>query len=284
MAVENPAVAPTNRSQASSWNGDDGGFWVEHADRFDAGVAKYQPVLLAAAAIENNSRVLDIGCGTGQTTRDAARLATSGTALGVDLSAGMLEHARRRAELEKVPNASFQQVDAQIYHFPETTFDVAISRHGAMFFGDPTAAFTNIGRALRPGGRLVLLTWQAFERQEGFQSFLTHLGGGQHPPAPPVDGPGPFSLSDPARVRDLLSASGFVEVDLEEVRQPMFFGSDVDDALRFVTGQHADLVDKLDPPRRAPALDELRASLEQHCDGDGVFYGSAAWLVTARRP
>ena len=84
--------------------------------------------------------MLDIGCGSGQTTRDVARLAPAGSALGVDLSSRMLALARRLAEREQVSNAAFQQVDAQNHPFPAASFDVAVSRHGSMFFGDPAAA------------------------------------------------------------------------------------------------------------------------------------------------
>lgn len=102
--------------------------------------------------------MLDVGCGNGQTTRDAARAAFDGSAVGVDLSSRMVEFARRLAAAERIANATFHQADAQIHPFVEGSFDVAISRTGVMFFGDPPAAFANIACPLRPGGRLVLMT------------------------------------------------------------------------------------------------------------------------------
>lgn len=282
MAAE-ASVDPSNLSQLDNWDGRGGDFWVEHADRFDDGVAGYQPALLAAAGIGETSHVLDIGCGTGKTTRDTARTASSGTAVGVDLSAGMVELARRRAEREHVPNASFEQADAQVHRFPDGAFDVAVSRHGAMFFGDPVAAFTNVGRALGPHGRIVLLTWQPFDRQEWLSSFFTLLADGDPVPAPPSDAPSPFALDDPGRIRRVLSAAGFVDVRVEDLREPMYVGPDVEDALRFVTGQHAGLLDRLGPDRRDRALEALRDDLERHLGDGGVRYDSAAWLVRARR-
>ena len=142
-------VHASNADQLRAWDGDEGAYWAEHAEHFDRSVAAYHERLLAAAAITGSDRVLDIGCGTGQTTRDAARAAPAARPLGVDLSARMLDYARRRAAEEGVTNATFEQVDAQIHPFPPESFDVAISRTGAMFFGDLAAAFTNIGRALR---------------------------------------------------------------------------------------------------------------------------------------
>jgi SAM-dependent methyltransferase len=182
-----------------------------------------------------------------------------------------------------VANATFQQADAQIHPFPDDAFDVVISRHGAMFFGDPIAAFTNLARALRPSGRLVLLTWQPFERNEWLSAFFTALAAGREVPVPPSDAPSPFALSDPGRVRSLLSAAGFSDVHLEDLNEPMYFGSDPDDAFRFVSGQHAAMMRELDPDTTALALDELRADLAAHHTEQGVFYDSAAWLIEARQ-
>ncbi|MFR9803999.1 class I SAM-dependent methyltransferase [Pseudonocardia sp. RS010] len=275
---------PSNLSQLANWDGAGGGFWTGNADRFDEGVAGYRARFLAAAEINETSHVLDVGCGSGQATRDAARAASAGTALGVDLSSARVALARRRAGLEGLTNVSFEQADAQVYPFPQQGFEIAISRHGAMFFGDPIAAFANIGRALRPGGRLVLLTWQPFEQQEWLRSLFTLLAAGQPVPAPPADAPSPFALSDPERIRSLLTSAGFADVALEGLAEPMFFGSDVEDALRFITGQHAGLLDKLSPVEREQAVGELRADLTRHLLGRGVFYESAAWLVHARWP
>jgi SAM-dependent methyltransferase len=107
-----------------------GAYWAARADRFDEGVASYHDQFLAAAAIDPTANVLDIGCGSGQTTRDAARRAKAGSALGVDLSSRMIELARGLAEKEGVANATFRQADAQVHPFPDQCFDVVISRHG----------------------------------------------------------------------------------------------------------------------------------------------------------
>jgi ubiquinone/menaquinone biosynthesis C-methylase UbiE len=122
--------------------------------------------LLIRQGLARARRVLDIGCGSGQSTRDAARLARDGSALGVDLSESMLAEARRRASTEGLANVEFLRADAQVHAFDTATFDLAISRFGSMFFSDRTAAFANIASALRPGGRVALLVWQATARNE----------------------------------------------------------------------------------------------------------------------
>jgi SAM-dependent methyltransferase len=275
-------VHPSNVDQAAAWDGAGGDSWAEHADHFDLGVAEYRTAFLEAARIGADSRVLDIGCGTGQTTRDAARLAGAGSALGVDLSARMLAVAWDRAAAEGVSNARFEQADAQIHPFPAGAFDVAISRTGAMFFGDGPAAFANIARALRPGARLVLLTWQPPAANEWFRTFHTVLTG-RPVPEPAPDAPGPFSLSDPDHVRGLLQRAGFTEVALTDVRRPMYYGPDPDAAQRFVLEVFGWALRDRHPAEVPDAIAALRASLRARTTADGVRYGSACWLVTARR-
>src|SRR5206468_5554978 len=126
---------------------------------------------------------------------------------------------------ESLTNVLFEQVDAQIHSFDARAFDVAISRTAAMFFGDHVAAFTNIGRALRPGGRLVLVTWQPLSGNEWIREISGALAAGRDLPAPPPDA-GPFALADPARVRALLTSAGFADVELEGASAAMWFGND----------------------------------------------------------
>ena len=282
-AVNAVPVDSSNVEQLRAWDGDEGEYWADHADYFDRSVAPYHECLLAAAEIGEADRVLDIGCGTGQTTRDAARAASSGAALGVDLSSRMLDHARRRAVEEGVTNATFAQADAQIHRFEPAAFDVAISRTAAMFFGDHVAAFRNISKALRPGGRLVLVTWQPLEGNEWVREISGALAIGRDLPAPPADA-GPFALSSPDRVRSLLTTAGFTEIELEGTTAGMWFGTDTDDAHRFVLGLMGWMLEGLDDASRARAIDALHATMAGHTTPEGVLFGSAAWTIQATRP
>lgn len=275
---------PSNAAQLQAWDGDEGAYWAANADRFDRAVAAYHDDFLAAAGIQRADTVLDIGCGTGQTTRDAALAAPSGSALGIDLSSRMIELARRRAAAQGVVNVRFEQADAQVHPFAGGAFDLAISRTGAMFFGDPVAAFTNIRRALRSGGRLVLLTWQPLAGNEWVRELSGALAAGRDLPAPPPDAPGPFALADPDRVRAILAAAGFADVALDGVTATMWFGADADDAHRFVLGMLGWMLEGLDDAGRTAALDALRATVGAHQTERGVLYDSAAWIIRARRP
>jgi SAM-dependent methyltransferase len=273
-------VDPSNVEQLGAWDGDQGAYWAARARRFDEGVSAYRDQFFAAAAIEATAKVLDIGCGSGQTTRDAARCATAGSALGVDLSSHMIELARRLAEQEHVTNATFQQTDAQIHPFADQSFDIAISRHGAMFFGDAPAAFANIARALRSDGRLILLTWQPRERNEWQMAFRAAFTAGRDQPS---SSPSPSSLSDPEQVRGLLGSAGFVDVRVRGLNEQMYFGPDTDDAFQFISGQFGWMLRDLDADARACALDALRAEMADHQTNQGVLYESAGWLIEARR-
>ena len=274
-----------NVEMAKAWDGEEGDQWAEHAERFEATGVYIWPRFLKAVPIASSDRVLDIGCGTGESARDAARLATEGYVLGVDLSSKMLEFARERCRREGLANVEFIQADAQVHAFAPDTFDLAISSYGTMFFNDPVAAFTNIGRALRPGGRLAMLTWQELAANEWLTAVRAALAMGRDLPAPPSGGPGPFGLEDPDRIREVLAAAGFDGIEIEPVVEPVRMGTDADDAWEFlgVMGIVNWMTDGLDDDARAQALAQLRAAVDAHETADGVLFGSASWLVSARR-
>jgi SAM-dependent methyltransferase len=281
--VSGPPVDPSNAEQAKAWGGAEGSYWAAHAEYFDRSIAAYHVPFLEVAAIGAEEQVLDVGCGTGQTTRDAARLAAGGGALGVDLSAEMVALARRLAAAEGLGNAQFQQADAQIYPFPAGSFGVAISRTGAMFFGRPDAAFANIARALRSGGHLVLLSWQPPPANEWFGELTTALAAGRGLPAPGPGTPGPFMLADPSRVRQLLTSTGYTAIEIDPQQAPMWFGTGAADAYTFILGLLGWMLEGLDENGRDRARSALRATIDAHTTSDGVVYESGTWLIRARR-
>lgn len=275
-----------NSDQADAWNGPQGAHWAANDERYNRSIRRHTRRLLEAARIAAAERVLDVGCGCGETTREAARLASPGRALGVDLSAPMLAVARQRSQAEGLANVSFEQADAQVHPFPEQAFDLLLSRFGVMFFADRVAAFANLRRALRPGGRLALLSWQRPDQNEWMVAIRGALAAGRVLPGPPVGGPGPFGLAEPDKVRRELAAAGFAAVELESVRESFEAGADVEAAFRFASagGPARGMLDGLDERGRASALEALRRTLTEHDTGQGVLFGSAAWLITARRP
>ncbi len=160
---------------------------------YDTELRLLNDALRDAYEIGPEDRVLDIGCGAGQTTRDAARLASDGSALGVDISTEMIERAQRLADAEGLHNVTFEHADAQDHRFPSERFDLAISRFGTMFFRDPVAAFTNIGTGLRRDGRLLIMVWQAHERNEWSVAIQRALSGSAGSTVPTPEGLDHFS-------------------------------------------------------------------------------------------
>jgi SAM-dependent methyltransferase len=249
---------------------------------YDAEVRRHDEVLRPAWGVQPREHVLDIGCGLGQTTCEAARLAYAGSASGVDISAPAIERARDLARAQGIGNVTFERADAQVHPFPQERFDLVISRFGTMFFADPVAAFGNVGRALRPAGRLVMMTWQAPERNEWEVAIRQSLAGSE---AVDYAGPDAFSLADPAAVRGILEAAGFSDVAFTDVHEPVFYGVDVAAAIDWVRrfAFTREILGRLDPAAAASALRRLREMLAAHLNEDGVWFDSRAWIVTARR-
>jgi SAM-dependent methyltransferase len=290
---------------------------VINAALFDDEIRPHNDRFRAAARVGPGDRVLDIGCGTGQSTREAARAAVGGSVLGVDLSAPAIELARQLTEHEGLRNVAYLRADAQVHPFPAGHFDLCISRFGTMFFADPVAALANIGSALRPGGRLVMLVWQARERNEWSTAIRRALAGpdiparrpdrgargpdlgvhgtdlgvhgadlGVHGADEPAGRPDPFALGDPEVTRGVLAAAGFTGAGFAEVNEPVYYGPDPDVAYDLVLGLRdpKELLAGLDAAAAERARQRLRLVLTEHATGGGVHFGSRSWIVTARRP
>ena len=189
--------------------------------------------------------------------------------LGIDLSTRMLELARKRSADEGLDNVTFVRGDAQVFPFEPEAFDVAMSSFGTMFFNDPVAAFTNIGGGLRRGGTLALLAWRTLQENEWLMSLRGALAVGRELPMPPPDAPTPFSLADPERVRSILGAAGFDDVELEPIDEPIDLGTDASDALEFAKtmGIVEGLTDGLDAGRAGASDVQPRRPVPRARDG-----------------
>jgi SAM-dependent methyltransferase len=252
-------------------------------DFYDVELRAHHEHLRAAYGIGRGDEVLDIGCGTGLTTREAGRATAPGRVLGVDVSERMLERARELTARERLENVSYELGDVQVSRFDPERFDVAISRFGTMFFSDPVAAFTNIASALRPQGRLVWLVWQRRELNEWALAIDEALGSDRELPPPTAD---PFSLGDAEATTKMLERAGFEAVRFEDVHEPVLYGDDIDVALEFVCGFQdvSAALGGMSNDDAAQAVDRLRETLEAHYgDDQGVALDACSWLIIARR-
>jgi SAM-dependent methyltransferase len=283
-AAPAPLFGPiANADQAAAWNGPEGEHWAAHRRRADDPRAGLVEPLLEAAVIDADSRVLDIGCGDGAATVRAASAAPRGAALGVDLSSTMVGQARQRAAEARVTNARFIAADAQVHPFATAAFDVAVSHFGVMFFEDPVAAFANIRRALRPGGRLAFVCPNAAASCAWYQVPLAAMLGR---PSSSADAPSAmFSLADPWLVIRVLRRAGLGAIALQSLDRSLWFGEDARTAASFFLGSGPGraALERLDDAATAEARDRLVAALRPYEHADGVLLPGRHWLVTARR-
>ncbi len=244
--------------------------------------------LIDAAGLRTGDDVLDVGCGTGTSSCEAARrVRPGGSVTAVDISAPLLAVAE---EAGRDLPIHFVLGDAASHPLPIAAFDVLISQFGLQLFPHPASAFAHLAAAVRPGGRLVFVTWR--DGRANVWSAIpaaavaAHLGGapGSLGPPPEAEGePGPFSLADPGRVRRLLEGAGFEGIAMEAVDDPVWVATDLDDALRFFEASAPDLVASLPPAVMDRVRSTLRAELAPHAEPDGIRLPAAAWIVTARR-
>ena len=274
-----------NAAQIEQWNGPGGAAWTALQARMDAQFEHITPALMAAAALRPGERVLDVGCGTGETSLLAAdAVGPSGSVVGVDISAPMLGLARERAGAR--PNVSFRLEDASSARF-EAPFDVVLSRFGVMFFADPVAAFASLARALAPGGRIVFVCWQDLAKND-FMTVPMRAAAPFLPPPAPVDplapGPGAFAAKD--RVEAILGAAGLVDVALEPRDLPMPLGTGVEDAMVTVEriGPLARALAQAETGTREGALGAVRDALRQRFPTGPIVLSGHVWIVRARRP
>ncbi|MEO8605506.1 MAG: class I SAM-dependent methyltransferase [bacterium] len=277
-----------NAEQITYWNDQAGPKWVAVQALIDDQIRPLGHIAMERAGLVAGERVLDVGCGCGDTSLELARrVAPGGQVQGIDISAPMLERAAAQAAATGAA-AQFTRADAQTHPFEPAAYDVLFSRFGVMFFADPTAAFTNLRRALRPGGRMAFVCWQVVtDNPWMFVPFAAAL---QHLPAPPLPAPGapgPFAFADADRVRGILSGAGFSDIGLEAVHMALSVGGgqDLDATVDFLLqmGPAARaLRDAPDPsvvPRVAAAV---RDALLPYQTPTGVRMDSASWVVTAR--
>ena len=275
-----------NAATIARWNAAEGQQWSRHQARYDRMLAPHGTELLAAATLRRGEAVLDVGCGSGATTvAAAATVGPTGRVTGVDVSEPLLAAARRRADGAGVGDrVDFVAADAQTWAFDPGSYDVVLSRFGLMLFDDPPAAFANLARAARPGGRLIFVTWRDADANGWFAIPLQvlHTGLGALPPAP--DGPCAFSLADGGRVVGLVEAAGFGLGRLEAIDGPVTVGDDPEDAVAFYDTAHGDALRAiLDAPAVEVIRDRLAAELARWHDAEGVRVPASAWLVSARK-
>jgi SAM-dependent methyltransferase len=276
-----------NEAQAQYWNSAAGEKWVRHQAFMDQQLEVVTDILLESAAPRAGEAVLDVGCGTGATLlRLALGVGKDGHVLGCDVSAPMLALARQRIAATGLRNVDVVQADAQTHDFAENAFDLLVSRFGVMFFADPTAAFANLRRSLRPEGRLAFVCWGPIADNPFFQLPMQvatrHLGPAE---SPPPRAPGPLAFSEPDYVGGVLTGAGWSDVQIQ-ARQPPLLGSATAQeqaAFSIEMGPVSRLIAERQPDTATIAAlrAELTSELATYATENGVQIPSRLYYVTA---
>ena len=289
-----PADAPRSldslhADQVAFWSGEGGNIWLAREARTDAMLKGLGDRTLAAAAPRPGEAVLDVGCGTGTTSRTLARaVAPSGSVLGLDLSEAMMGEAARRAAAEGLTNVRFVVGDASAYAFAPASVDLLFSRFGVMFFGDPTAAFTHLRRAIKPRGRLTFICWRPFKENDwAFVPFMAAVPHLPPMPRPGPNDPGPFAFGDRDHVQRILAGAGFADIAIDGIDdQAVLRASSADEAATQAVelGPMTRLLRDAPEATRRQATEAVSKALAPHLIDGAVRLTAACWLVKAVNP
>jgi SAM-dependent methyltransferase len=284
--------AASNREATEAWSGPLFETFVKYRDLVTGGLGAHGEAAMKAHPPKPGDRVVDLGCGFGDTTQWLAGLVgDSGEAVGVDVSEPFIQTARNEAEEAGVENVRFEVGDVQVTEFGET-FDYAFSRMGIMFFANPVQALRNVRVALAPGGRFCAVVWRrkldnewVSRAEQVVEQYLDH----PEETDEPTCGPGPFSMANADTVSEQLKIAGFEEITLQRCDLPLKIGNDLDHAVEFnmslgpageVLRLWEDRVDEIRPK----IASELREALAEFEGPDGVFAPASTWIIGARAP
>ena len=276
-------AATLHQEQVDYWNGVGGQHWVAQQLATDLMMANVRDVMLASTALGRGAHVLDIGCGCGDTTAALADVVgPGGKVVGLDVSAPMLKVAETR--LKGRPNVSFLCADAATATLPPV--DLLVSRFGVMFFGNPDAAFANMRKSLKPGGRLVFICWRKFDENPWMQIPL--FAAYEHVPKLPKLGPedpGPFSFANTERVTRILTTAGFgtPRFTPRDVVLDISGGDGLEGAVYQTThiGATSRALDGQPDAARDAAVESIRKALTPFATPTGVLLKGSIWVVEA---
>jgi SAM-dependent methyltransferase len=279
-------------TQAEYWNGEVGERWARNQAVLDAVFAPLTDALFARAALSAGASVLDVGCGAGATTLEAARrVGPGGMVTGADISAPLLAVARSRAAADAREAAATRFVEADVEQADLGSFDQALSRFGVMFFLDTARAFANLRRMLKPGGRLTFLCWRTLPENLWVsvprEAVLPLLP--EPPLAPQADAPGPFRFADADALAALLRGAGFGTVACDALDRDVVLGQGGTDIAAAEAAAHvalnlgptSHLVREAEPDLRARAEAAVTEVLRRHAAAGAVRLRAACWLVQA---
>ena len=293
MSTTEPrAAAEENEEAVRAWDGPLFDRFVRFREIVTTGLGAHGEAALDLVPPAAGERVLDIGCGFGDTTqRIAGLVGADGEVVGIDAARQFIEVARREAEEAGVRNVSFDVADVEVADLGGP-YDLAFSRFGTMFCANPVVALRNVRRTLVPGGRLVMVVWRRRIDNDWLFRAQTIVEGIVDRPEEydePTCGPGPFSMADADTTTDILLHAGYADIALHRCDLPIAVGADVEEAIDLVMalGPAGEIL-RLAGDRAAHLHDDVRAALGEglaEFEGpDGLRAGASTWIVSASAP
>jgi ubiquinone/menaquinone biosynthesis C-methylase UbiE len=283
-------ISTQNAEAISAWDGPLYDRFARFRHIVTSGLGIHGERALLLYPPQAGQRVLDIGCGFGDTTQRIATLVGDrGEVTGVDAAARFIETARRESIEAGIDNARFEVSDVQ-REVPGGPYDLAFSRFGTMFFANPVVALRNVRRALTAGGRLVMVVWRRRIDNDWLyrgQTIVEQIVSRPEEYDEPTCGPGPFSMADADTTSEILAQAGYGDVALHRCDEPIVIGSDVDEAIEILmTLGPAGEILRLQGDRAAHLHDSvreaLRAGLAEFMTADGVIAPASTWIVSGR--
>jgi SAM-dependent methyltransferase len=282
-------MATDNSEQIAQWNGAVGQRWVAMQREIDRIVVPFGDAALKVAAPQPGERVIDIGCGCGDTSIEIARIVgNAGEVLGVDVSTPMLDVARSRIALVDRAHLVFREADASEAELPANV-DLLFSRFGVMFFSQPTQALSHLRRSLRVGGRCVFVCWRAPRDNAWAMVPLSAARAALGVTSAPADpnAPGPFAFADEQRLRAILSGAGFSAVDLQRFDATLSLGATPRSAAEAAVqiGAVSRFVREVGVEHLPVIVEAVERALGKFAASDGqVSLNGSAWIVSATNP
>ena len=267
------------------WKQEGGQKWVDYIDTTEASLQTFSKILLDGAGIRQGETILDVGCGGGANSIEAAqRTGAEGSVIGINIPPPILSVASERGAT--IDNLNFVQGDAASTDLGKEVFDLIFSRFGVMFFSNPVAAFTKLGKALKNDCRLVFMCWRSAEENPWMSAPAAAVFNIIPPtgPAPQPDQPGPFSFAMKDRVVSILSEAGLADISVEPIDSGMQLGS-MEEAVAYFMKMGpaaATLADATDEQKSLAAA-AMREALARYETESGVIAPAAVWLVKAHR-
>ena len=275
-----------NAAQIAEWNGVQGERWAAMTQQTESIVLPFGAAAIAAAALQPGERVIDVGCGCGDTSIELARqVGPDGAVLGVDVSRPMLAVATERAAQAALPQLAFRERDAANADLP-CDLDLLYSRFGVMFFAAPAAAFAHMRSALRPGGRVAFVCWRAPRENPWAMAPLSAARTALGVDAAPADpnAPGPFAFASESRVREILIEAGFGAIETRRFDAKVTLGPTPRAAAEAAAriGPTSRFIREVGSEHLPAIVDAVEKALAPLAAPDGVHLPGSTWIVSAR--